>query len=52
MERPRIVMASISGIAKARTSGRATRIRKVSTAAPSSPPKSDDAKATDSARAA
>jgi hypothetical protein len=52
IDRPRIVMASISGRPKARISGRAMRMKKLSTQAPSNPPNSDDTKAADRARAA
>ena len=52
MERPRIVTISISGSPKARTSGRAARMKKVRNVAPTSPPNSEDEKAADRARAA
>ncbi len=52
MDRPRIVIISISGRPKASTRGRAIRMKNVRIAAPNRPPKSDEAKAADSARAA
>ena len=52
MLKPSVVIISISGKPKASTIGRAIRMKKVSMLAPSSPPKSDDANAAESARAA
>ena len=52
IERPRIVTISISGRPKARIRGRAIRMKKVRTMAPSSPPNSEETKAADSALAA
>ena len=52
MEKPRMVSISSSGSPKAKMSGRAIRMKKVSTIAPKSPPKSDEMKAAESARAA
>ena len=52
MDRPNTVMSSISGRPKAKTMGRAIRMKKVRNAAPSSPPNSEAVKAAESARAA
>jgi hypothetical protein len=52
IDRPRTVIISISGRPKARISGRAMKMKKVRMSAPKSPPKSEDEKAAESARAA
>ena len=52
IERPRMVIANISGVPKASTSGRAIRMKKVRTLAPRRPPNNDEANAADKARAA
>ena len=50
--RPSNVTANISGRAKARTNGRAIRMKKVRTQAPNNPPNNEDTKAAARARAA
>ena len=52
IDRPRIEIISISGRPKDNTMGRATTMNNVRKAAPTSPPKSDEVKAAESARAA
>jgi len=52
IDRPKIDTIKSSGLLNMRTMGRATRINTVKNAAPISPPKSDEAKAAERARAA
>ena len=52
IERPKIVIINSSGVRNSKTIGRATKIKTVKKLAPTNPPKSDEAKAADSARAA
>ena len=52
IERPKIVIINSSGVRNSKTMGRATKIKTVKKLAPTNPPKSDDAKAAESARAA
>ena len=52
IERPRMVIISISGRPKARTIGRAMRMKNVRMHAPNSPPNSDEMNAAERARAA
>ena len=52
MDRPKIVIIRSSGVRNSRTTGRATRMKTVRKAAPTSPPKREEAKAAESARAA
>ena len=52
IDRPRMVIISISGRLNARISGRAMKMKNVRMTAPNNPPKSDETNAAESARAA
>ena len=52
IDRPKMVIINISGRPNANTMGRATRMKIVRKVAPTSPPKRDEVKAADKARAA